>query len=313
MNRARQYLSFGAFAVALSLTLAPTGARAEDEEPAASDDPSFNFKLPDKVKETREKEDKKEEKIEQEEAVRRLTPVAVKVDFDYPRYAAYVGLNPAYLSLNSSTVIAGSNASFSTSQYVPLSFVAGAKAEFSQRVSMEANVSYGSYSTSAQPAVNGGPIAINSSSANVITANVDGSYCFLVGLTGLKLCPMVGLGIDGFPVFDFAGTNLQIDAFNDPIVRGMGKLSYPVGLGSLVWLSGGYDYGFGKGGANGITISSEHIIFGQAGFSTPVGIRSDLLLAADYSNRSAGFTQGGDTWSTTGSILSLTIGLSYKF
>lgn len=316
MTRQPLTLSFGALALfiwagSLSLVLAPQNARAADDD-TPSESPSFNFKLPDKVKQNEEKDKEKDEKFEQQEAVNRLTPMAVRFEVEYPKYTAYIALKPAYLSLSQTTTTGGvTNTTFGTSQYVPLSFAGGVKAEFTQRLSLEANLGYGSYSTSAQ---NIPPLAINASSTGIVTANVDGSYCFFIGPSGLKFCPSVGAGVDGFPIFDFVdSTHLQIDAFSDLVVRGMGRLQYLINLSSAIWASAGYDYGIGKGSANAITSPSDHTIWGSVGGSTPVGLKTDLTLAATYESKNAGFTQNSVVWTSTGSILSITLGIGYHF
>ena len=319
MTRQPLSLGLGALALfvwtgALSFALVSHNARADDDTP--SEDPSFNFKLPDKVKQNEEKEKEKDEKFEQQEAVNRLTPMAVKFDVEYPKYLAYIALQPAYLSLSQvSTTGGASTQTLGTSQYVPVSFAGGVKAEFTQRVSLEANVAYGSYSTGAQ---NLAPLVLNASTTGIVTANIDGSYCFFIGPSGLKFCPSVGAGVDGFPIIDYAdNTHLQIDSFSDLIVRGYGKLQYPINLSSAIWVAAGYDYGVGKGSANAITSPSDHTIWGSLGFNTPVGLKTDLVLAATYDNKNAGFTQasGGSSaiWAATGSILSITAGIGYHF
>lgn len=314
-RRPTKLLVLGAFSACLLGTalVAPPTARAADDGDGdeAPAEPSFNFKLPDraKVKEKDREESviKKEDQADEAEAIGSLK---VRVNFDYPRFSGSFGAAPAYFSLNQVNV-AGTKNTLNTSKYTVTSFEGGLKAEFTPRVAVEANVAFARYGTAAQTIP---PLAISDSTANVIKANVQGSYCFYFGLSGFKFCPTVGMGVDAFPIFVFTdATHLAIDTFSTQVLRGNGKLYYTVGQSSTLWLAGGYDYGIGKGAANAIATASAHSLWGQVGFSTPISVKWDLMLGALYDSKSSSFTQTTDTWSATASVFSMSLGVNYRF
>jgi hypothetical protein len=295
-------------AVGLCLGICISGRGVGLKSALADDDAgSFSFKLPEQTK----KDDPAEEKGSAEVESGEITPSSFRLDVEFPRYRAFVALNPGYIGLSQSLQVGSAVASkLNVAEYIPIAFQAGASAEFTPRILVEAKVAFARFNTAQQ---NLSLFSIQSSSATIISANLTGFYCFFIGATGLKICPGVGAGIDGFPIFRFEdNTHLVIGSFTDMLVKATARIARPIGTQAAVWLEGGYDLGFGKGASNGISTKSDRSLWSSIGLSAPVSIKMDFQVAFTLTNKSSSFVQDQDTWDAAGNVFSLSLGAAYR-